>query len=72
MTYQLRDYQSDLLDRVDKAWFSGHRSILCQLPTGGSFDESYCGYSTQASNLFQCGNVQRPVNEAAVVDALWH
>jgi superfamily II DNA or RNA helicase len=35
MSYQLRDYQSDLLDRIDKAWFSGHRSILCQLPTGG-------------------------------------
>ncbi len=35
MTYQLRDYQTDLLDRIDKSWFSGNRSILCQLPTGG-------------------------------------
>jgi superfamily II DNA or RNA helicase len=35
MTYQLRDYQSDLLDRIDKAWFAGSRSILAQLPTGG-------------------------------------
>jgi superfamily II DNA or RNA helicase len=35
MTYQLRPYQTDLLDRIDKAWFSGKRSILCQLPTGG-------------------------------------
>jgi superfamily II DNA or RNA helicase len=35
MIYQLRPYQSDLLDRIDKAWFSGSRSILCQLPTGG-------------------------------------
>jgi len=35
MTYTLRPYQSDLLDRIDKAWFSGNRSILCQLPTGG-------------------------------------
>jgi superfamily II DNA or RNA helicase len=35
MSYQLRDYQSDLLDRIDKAWFAGNRSILCQLPTGG-------------------------------------
>ncbi|AFY95479.1 DEAD/DEAH box helicase [Chamaesiphon minutus] len=35
MTYQLRDYQTDLLDRINKAWFSGHRSLLCQLPTGG-------------------------------------
>jgi superfamily II DNA or RNA helicase len=35
MTYQLRDYQSDLLARIDKAWFAGSRSILCQLPTGG-------------------------------------
>ncbi len=24
-----------MLDRIDKAWFSGSRSILCQLPTGG-------------------------------------
>jgi superfamily II DNA or RNA helicase len=35
MSYQLRDYQSDLLDRIDKAWLAGHRSILAQLPTGG-------------------------------------
>lgn len=35
MTYQLRPYQFDLLDRIDKAWFSGSRSILAQLPTGG-------------------------------------
>lgn len=35
MTYQLRPYQTDLLDRIDKAWFSGSRSILAQLPTGG-------------------------------------
>jgi superfamily II DNA or RNA helicase len=34
MTYQLRDYQSDLLDRIESAWFAGNRSILCQLPTG--------------------------------------
>lgn len=34
MTYQLRDYQTDLLDRINKSWFSGTRSILCQLPTG--------------------------------------
>jgi superfamily II DNA or RNA helicase len=35
MTYQLRDYQSHLLDRIESAWFRGNRSILCQLPTGG-------------------------------------
>ncbi len=35
MIYQLRPYQFDLLDRIDKAWFSGTRSILAQLPTGG-------------------------------------
>jgi superfamily II DNA or RNA helicase len=35
MTYQLRPYQSDLLDRINKSWFSGTRSIVCQLPTGG-------------------------------------
>lgn len=35
MSYQLRPYQSDLLSRIDRAWLSGNRSILCQLPTGG-------------------------------------
>ncbi len=35
MTYHLRPYQADLLDRIDRAWFSGSRSILAQLPTGG-------------------------------------
>ena len=35
MIYQLRPYQSDLLDRINKSWFSGTRSIVCQLPTGG-------------------------------------
>ncbi len=35
MSYELRPYQSDLLDRINKSWFSGTRSILCQLPTGG-------------------------------------
>jgi superfamily II DNA or RNA helicase len=35
MTYQLRPYQTDLLDRINKSWFSGTRSIVCQLPTGG-------------------------------------
>ena len=34
MTYHLRDYQTDLLDRINQAWISGSRSILCQLPTG--------------------------------------
>jgi superfamily II DNA or RNA helicase len=35
MSYQLRPYQSDLLDRIQQSCFSGTRSILCQLPTGG-------------------------------------
>lgn len=35
MTYQLRPYQTDLLDRIESAWFSGNRRVLCQLPTGG-------------------------------------
>ena len=35
MSYQLRDYQTDLLDRINKSWFSGTRSLVCQLPTGG-------------------------------------
>ena len=35
MSYQLRDYQTDLLDRINKSWFSGTRSLVCQIPTGG-------------------------------------
>jgi len=35
MTFKLRDYQSDLLDRINRAWFDGNRTLLCQLPTGG-------------------------------------
>ena len=34
MTYQLRSYQTDLLDRVSQSWDSGNRSILAQMPTG--------------------------------------
>jgi superfamily II DNA or RNA helicase len=34
MTYQLRDYQTDLLDRVQQSWNTSYRSILLQLPTG--------------------------------------
>jgi len=34
-SYQLRDYQSDLLDRVSQSWDEGNRSIMLQLPTGG-------------------------------------
>ena len=34
MTYQLRPYQSDLLDRVAQSWGSNRR-VMLQLPTGG-------------------------------------
>jgi superfamily II DNA or RNA helicase len=34
MTYQLRPYQSDLLDRVQQSWDTGNRAILSQMPTG--------------------------------------
>ncbi len=34
-TYQLRDYQTDLLDRLSQSWDSGNRSVIIQLPTGG-------------------------------------
>jgi superfamily II DNA or RNA helicase len=34
-TYQLRDYQTDLLDRVSESRGSRNRSIIIQLPTGG-------------------------------------
>jgi superfamily II DNA or RNA helicase len=34
-TYQLRDYQTDLLDRTQQSWKSGERSVMLQLPTGG-------------------------------------
>jgi superfamily II DNA or RNA helicase len=35
MTYQLRPYQSDLLDRLSQSWDTGNRSVMLQLPTGG-------------------------------------
>jgi superfamily II DNA or RNA helicase len=35
MTYQLRDYQIELLDRVSQSWNSGARRVMLQLPTGG-------------------------------------
>ena len=35
MTYTLRPYQTDLLDRVSQSWDAGSRCILLQLPTGG-------------------------------------
>ena len=35
MIYQLRHYQTDLLDRTQQSWNSGNRSILLQLATGG-------------------------------------
>jgi superfamily II DNA or RNA helicase len=34
MTYQLRDYQNDSIDRIISQWQT-HRRILTQLPTGG-------------------------------------
>ena len=49
MTYQLRDYQTDLLDRINAAWFAGSRSILCQLPTGGGKTICFSHIVNQAS-----------------------
>lgn len=55
MTYQLRDYQSDLLDRIESAWFKGNRSILCQLPTGGGKTIIFSNVIHQATqNGFKC------------------
>jgi superfamily II DNA or RNA helicase len=35
MTYQLRLYQSELLDRIYSHWQSNQRRVMVQLPTGG-------------------------------------
>ena len=35
MTYQLRGYQSDLLDRAQQSWDAGNRRVMLQLATGG-------------------------------------
>ena len=35
MTYQLRDYQTDLIDRTQQSWNAGNRRVMLQLPTGG-------------------------------------
>jgi hypothetical protein len=37
MSYELRPYQSDQHDRVNKSWFSMTRSIVCQLPIGSVY-----------------------------------
>jgi superfamily II DNA or RNA helicase len=34
-TYQLRDYQTDLIDRIFTHWHQGRRRVMAQLPTGG-------------------------------------
>lgn len=61
MTYQLRDYQSDLLDRIESAWFKGIRSILCQLPTGGGYltqkiyikqQQQRCSFSPKSKDMY--------------------
>jgi superfamily II DNA or RNA helicase len=33
--YQLRDYQTELIQQVFSRWFSGDRHLMLQLPTGG-------------------------------------
>jgi superfamily II DNA or RNA helicase len=35
MSYQLRPYQTDLIDRVIQSWSAGNQSVMLQLPTGG-------------------------------------
>ena len=35
MSYQLRDYQTDLLDCVSQSWDSGNRRVMLQLATAG-------------------------------------
>ena len=34
MSYQLRPYQQDLIDRIQQSWFNGNSSALAQMPTG--------------------------------------
>jgi superfamily II DNA or RNA helicase len=34
-TYQLRDYQTDLIERIFTHWHQGRRRVMAQLPTGG-------------------------------------
>ena len=31
---QLRKYQSDIIQQLSKTWSDGHRSVICQMPTG--------------------------------------
>jgi superfamily II DNA or RNA helicase len=35
VTYELRPYQTELIDRTHQSWKSGNRSVMLQLPTGG-------------------------------------
>jgi superfamily II DNA or RNA helicase len=35
MNYELRPYQTDLIDCLSQSWDSGNQSVMLQLPTGG-------------------------------------
>ncbi len=54
-TYQLRDYQTDLIQQVFSHWFQGHRRVMMQLPTGGGKTIIFCAIARE----FTC--VSEPV-----------
>lgn len=48
MTFKLRDYQQDLVDRVQAEWSAGNKRVLMQLPTGGGKSVIFGAIAAQA------------------------
>lgn len=46
-TYQLRDYQQELIEKVFSQWCGGHRRLLMQLPTGAGKTVVFSAVSRQ-------------------------
>lgn len=46
-TYQLRDYQQELIEKVFSQWRAGHRRLLMQLPTGAGKTVVFSAVSRQ-------------------------
>lgn len=69
MTYQLRPYQSDLLDRVAQSWEVGNRRIMLQLPTGGGkticFSHLVAQALTAGKTVLVIAHREELINQAA-------
>jgi hypothetical protein len=44
MTYQLRPYQTDLLDRVAQSWDSSNRQVMLQQQMASNYQRGWVGF----------------------------